>query len=532
MNKAAGADIKSGKTVLGIELGSTRIKAVLIDLKHGVLATGGHNWENRFEGGYWTYSLDEVWDGIRACYRELKQSVKERYGETLITFGAIGVSGMMHGYLAFDSADRLLTPFRTWRNGTAEKAAEKLTEVFNFKIPARWSIAHLYQAASDGEAHVKDVAGINTLAGYVHYMLTGKRVLGTGEASGMFPIGADGNYDRAMLGKFDALPEISKYGLRAVTLLPAILPAGERAGELSAEGALLLDPEGDLVSGIPLCPPEGDAGTGMVATNSVRVGTGNVSAGTSVFSMLVLEKGFDRVHPEIDMVTTPAGDPVAMVHCNNFTSEINAWVSLFGEFAELIGAETDKNELYEKLFKKALTGDADCGGVITYNYLSGEHITGVEAGRPLTLRTTESRFNLANFMRSQLYSSLATLKIGLDILLKEEHARIDSVQGHGGIFKTEGVMQRFFAAAFNALVTVSATANEGGPWGMALLAAYMLRRNKGEELSAYLARPEFAVSGDKTVSPDPADIAGLDRFMQRFTAALPVVREAVRVIKD
>lgn len=509
---------------LGIELGSTRIKAVLTDPAHRIIAQGDHLWENQLENGIWTYSQEAVWKGLQAAYAALAADYSARSGRPPAAVGCIGISAMMHGYLPFDREGRLLVPFRTWRNTVTGEAAEKLTELFGFNIPQRWSVAHYYQAILNGEEHVPQVSFLTTLAGYVHWQLTGRKVLGVGEASGMFPIdSASGGYNAAMLQKFRTLT-----GRDLTALLPAVLPAGADAGSLTAAGAKLLDPSGTLQPGIPFCPPEGDAGTGMAATNSVAPRTGNVSAGTSIFAMVVLEKPLAKVYPEIDLVTTPAGDAVAMVHCNNCTSDLNAWVSMYAEFAALCGVQTEMGELYVRLFEKSLEGAPDCGGVIPVNYYSGEGVTHFDAGRPLLVRGPESRFTLANLMRAHIYSSMATLKIGLDILNGEQVA-IDRLMGHGGLFKTPGVAQRYLAAAANAPVTVMSTAGEGGPYGMALLAAYRMAVAGGCRLSLadYLEQRVFAGAQTSTVQPVPADVAGFDRFMERYKAALPAERAAV-----
>ena len=518
------------QTALGIELGSTRIKAVLIDRGHRVIASGSHEWENRLVNGVWTYTMEDIHRGVQACYGDLKRDVQERYGEVLTTVGAMGVSGMMHGYLPFDKEGVPLTEFRTWRNTMTGEAAEKLTVLFGFNIPQRWSIAHLYQAMLNGEAHLPRLAHLTTVAGYIHERLTGKRVLGIGEASGVFPIDNDAlDYDEEMRAKFNALVARAGYGWRLEDVLPAALPAGCCGGCLTAEGAAFLDPEGDLAPGIPFAPPEGDAGTGMAATNSVAVRTGNVSAGTSDFAMIVVDK-LPRVHREIDMVTTPAGKPVAMVHCNNCTSDINAWVGLLGEFAGAIGAKVEKGALYTLLFNKALEGDADCGGLLSYNYLSGEGVTGLDAGRPVFARRPDARMTLANFMRTHLLSALATLKIGLDILTREEQVPIDKLYGHGGYFKTPGVGQRLLSAAVGAPVSVMETAGEGGPYGMALLAAYMLWKKEGQRLEEYLSEEVFAGARSTTLMADAADIAGFAAFLEQYKKSLPVERAAIETL--
>ena len=525
MNETAKEAIKAGKAVLGIEFGSTRIKAVLVDVSHTPIAMGTYDWENRLENNIWTYSLEDIWKGLQGCYKSLADDVEEKYGEKLTTLGALGFSGMMHGYMPFNAEGELLVPFRTWRNTMTEEACKKLIPVFNFNIPQRWSIAHLYQAILSGEEHVKDIAFFTTLAGYIHWKLSGEKVLGIGEAAGMFPIDSTiMDFDQKMLDQFDGL---HNFDWKIRDILPKVLVAGEPAGVLTAEGARLLDPTGTLQPGAPMCPPEGDAGTGMVATNSVAVRTGNVSAGTSIFAMIVLEKAMEKVHEEIDMVTTPDGMPVAMVHCNNCTSDLNAWVNLFGECAESFGVKVDKNELYGVLYRKALEGAADCGGVTAYNYFSGEPITGLDAGRPMVVRTPDADFSLANFMRSHLYSAVATLKIGMDILLKEEHVAVDSLMGHGGFFKTPVVGQRVMAAGMNAPITVMDTASEGGAWGIAILAAFMKEKKDGETLSSYLNDKIFAGQTGTTWNPDPEDVKGFEAFLEEYKKLLPAEKAAV-----
>ena len=524
--------IESGRTALGIEFGSTRIKAVLIGEDHMPLASGSHEWENRYKDGIWTYSLEDVWAGLQDSYRKLGDEVLARYDTPLRTIGAIGFSGMMHGYMAFDGDGNLLVPFRTWRNTITGQAAEELTTLFQFNIPQRWSIAHLYQAILNEEPHVKDISHLTTLAGYVHWKLTGRKVLGVGEASGMFPIDSQVNdYDKHMLALFDEQIEAESIPWKLQEILPRVLVAGDAAGVLTEEGAKLLDPAGVLAAGIPLCPPEGDAGTGMVATNSVAERTGNVSAGTSVFAMIVLEKDLSRVHPEIDMVTTPSGRPVAMVHSNNCTSDLNAWVDLFQEFTRAIGVEVDQSELFERLYQQALAGDADGGGLLAYNYLSGEHITHLEEGRPLFVRTPNSRFTLANFMRVHLFSALGALKIGLDILFEQEQVEIDQILGHGGFFKTRNVGQRFMAAAMNVPVSVMETAGEGGAWGIALLAAYMRWKPAHEPLETYLSNKVFAGETGTTMAPDQEDVDGFAAFMERYKEGLVIERAAVDALR-
>lgn len=520
--------IESGKTALGLELGSTRIKAVLVDETHTPIASGDHEWENRLENGIWTYSLDDIWSGLRHSYKKLAADVEEKYNTKLKKIGAIGFSAMMHGYMVFDKDGKLLVPFRTWRNGITGPAAEALTDLFQYNIPQRWSIAHLYQAILNKEEHVKDAAFFTTLAGYIHWRLTGRKVLGVGDASGMFPINPDTkDFDAGMVEKFDSLVAEKGFSWKLKEILPEVLTAGEDAGDLTEEGARLLDESGALEAGIPLCPPEGDAGTGMAATNSVRKRTGNVSAGTSVFAMIVLERELKKVYPEIDLVTTPDGSLVGMVHANNCTSDLNAWVGLFREFAESFGMDVDMNSLFRTLYNKALEGDADCGGLLSYGYLSGENITGVEEGRPLFVRSPESRFNLANFMRVHLFTALGALKVGMDILLKEEKVEIDEILGHGGLFKTKGVGQGFLAAAIDTPVSVMETAGEGGPWGMALLASYMLNKKEGEPLADYLSNRVFAGNKGTKMEPRPEDVEGFEIFTQRYVKGVAIEKAAL-----
>lgn len=522
--------IAEGKTTaLGIEFGSTRIKAVLVDENNQVLAQGDHEWENHLENGVWTYHQDEIWEGLQDCYAALKKDVDNKYDVKLQKIGAIGFSGMMHGYLAFDAKGKLLVPFRTWRNTITGEAAAELSKELNFNMPQRWSISHYYQAILNKEPHVKDVAYFMTLAVYVHYMLTGKKVVGVGEASGMFPIdSATCDYDADMLAKFNKLAAAHGITTKVEDLLPKVLVAGDDAGSLTAEGAKLLDPSGDLEPGAPMAPPEGDAGTGMVATNAVAAGTGNVSAGTSVFSMVVLDKPLTKPYEEIDMVTTPTGEAVAMVHCNNCTSDLNSWVGIFREFAEMFGMDISMNDLYGRLYQKALTEDADCGGVVSFNYFGGEPVVGINEGRPMIVRQPDAKFTLANFMRSNLYGALGVLKVGNDILLKEENVPIKSITGHGGFFKTKGVGQSVLAAALNAPITVMATAGEGGAWGMAVLANYLLREDKGQVLSAYLDEKVFAGQQSTTLDPDPEMVAGFDAWMMGYKRALAAEAAAAK----
>ena len=524
--------ILNGETSLGIELGSTRIKAVLVDGSYKAIAVGNFDWENQLHDGIWTYPLDLVWKGLQGSYASLKEDVKAKYGVELTKIGSIGISAMMHGYLVFDKDGRQLVPFRTWRNTITGEASKKLTELFQYNIPQRWSIAHLYQAMLKGEEHVPEIDFMTTLAGYIHWQLTGEKTLGVGEASGMFPIDtATRQFNAEMLDKFQAKVAEKGYGWNIRAILPKVQNAGEHAGVLTAEGAKLLDPTGALESGIPMCPPEGDAGTGMVATNSVAQRTGNVSAGTSVFAMIVLEHELKKVHPEIDLVTTPDGSLVGMVHCNNCTSDLNAWVGLFKEFAESFGMKVDMNELFGTLYRKALEADKDCGGLLAYNYFSGEHLTGFEEGRPLFVRTPDAKFNLANFMRVHLYTALGALKTGLDILFKEEGVEADEVMGHGGLFKTKGVGQSIMAAAMDVPVTVMETAGEGGAWGIALLAAYMKEKKEGESLGDYLNNRVFAGEKGETLAPDPEDVKGFDVFLARYTEGLAIEHAAVEHLK-
>lgn len=520
--------IAGGRAVLGIEFGSTRIKAVLVDENNQPIASGAHDWENRLENGIWTYSLEDIWSGLQDCYRKLAEDVQAQYGEKLTKLGAIGFSAMMHGYMAFNGKDELMVPFRTWRNTITEEASNKLTELFRYHIPQRWTIAHLYQAILNGEEHVADLRFVITLAGYIHWKLTGEKIVGVGEASGMFPIDiATGQFNEKMIAQFNEAVADKGYAWKVQDILPAVYTAGQQAGALTAEGAKLLDPTGTLEAGVPFCPAEGDAGTGMAATNSVARRTGNVSAGTSVFGMIVLEKELSKVYDAIDLVTTPDGSLVAMVHCNNCTSDLNAWVNLFREYSELMGHKVDMNELYGSLYRKALEGDDDCGGLLAYNYFSGEHVTGFNEGRPLFVRTPDAKFDLANFMRVHLFTSLGALKTGFDILFREEDVQVDEILGHGGLFKTKGVGQSILAAAMNAPVSVMETAGEGGAWGIALLAAYMIGKGEGETLDAYLNNRIFAGEKGTTMNPDPEDVAGFDKFIELYRAGLPIERAAV-----
>ena len=524
--------IASGETALGIEFGSTRIKAILIDGKGNVLAEGGHGWENSLINGIWTYSLDEIHEGLRSCYSDLRSDVEKKYGITPTTYGSIGISAMMHGYIALDKEGKLLSPFQTWRNSNTQPAADALTHLFQFNVPLRWTIAHLYQCMLDKEEHLEYVDFVTTLDSYVHYLLTGKQVAGVGSASGIFPIdSAACDYDQHMIDRMEGLTAQFGYRWRIRDVLPKVLTAGADAGFLTDEGAKLLDESGNLKSGIPMAPPEGDAGTGMVATNSVAQRTGNVSAGTSTFAMLVLEKPLSRLYREIDMVTTPTGYPVAMSHANNGTSDLNAWVGLFQEFAELAGNPMEAGDVYCPLYKNSLKADPDCSGLLSYGYYSGEGITHLNEGRPLFARLPDSTFNLANFMRAHLYSSLGAVKLGLDILLQDEKVAVDRIMGHGGLFKTKGVAQKYLAAAVHAPVSVLETAGEGGAWGMALLALYRVAKNEGETLEAFLEERIFSGMAHESVDPDPADEEGFEKFTERYKACLDTEKAAIETLK-
>lgn len=524
--------IETGKAVLGIELGSTRIKAVLIDQENHPIAQGSHTWENQLVDGLWTYSIEAVWTGLQDCYADLRANVKKEYDVEIVSLAAIGISAMMHGYMPFDAKGHILAPFRTWRNTNTGKAAAELSELFVYNIPLRWSISHLYQAVLDGETHVGDIDYLTTLAGYVHWQLTGEKVLGIGDASGMLPIDPDTkDYVTAMVSKFDNLLVPKGYPWKLLDILPRVLVAGESAGTLTAEGAARLDVSGHLQAGVPLCPPEGDAGTGMVATNAVKQRTGNVSAGTSSFSMIVLEKDLSRPYEMIDMVTTPDGSLVAMVHCNNCTSDLNAWVGLFKEYQELLGIPVDMNEVYGKLYNHALTGDADCGGLVSYNYISGEPITGFAEGRPLFVRSAGDKFNLANFMRAHLNASVGVLKVGNDILFNDEKVKVDRITGHGGLFKTPGVGQRVLAAAINSPISVMETAGEGGAWGIALLAAYLPEHKAGKSLPDFLDERVFAGDAGVEIAPTAEEVAGFNAYIANYKACLPIEAAAVNAKK-
>lgn len=532
MNLSAKSTIESGKAILGIEFGSTRIKAVLIDQENKPIAQGSHTWENQLVDGLWTYSIEAIWYGLQDCYADLRANVKKQYDVEIEALAAIGISAMMHGYMAFNEKEEILVPFRTWRNTNTGKAAAELSKLFVYNIPLRWSISHLYEAILDNEEHVKDIDFLTTLAGYVHWQITGKKVLGIGDASGMLPIDpATKNYSAEMVDKFDKLIAPKGFSWKLLDILPKVLNAGENAGFLTPEGAKKLDVSGHLKAGIPVCPPEGDAGTGMVATNAVKQRTGNVSAGTSSFSMIVLEKELSRPYEMIDMVTTPDGSLVAMVHCNNCTSDLNAWVNIFKEYQELMGIPVDMNEIFSKLYNNALNGDADCGGLMSYNYFSGEPVTGLAEGRPMFLRSANDRFNLANFIRANLYASVAVLKIGNDILFNDEKIKVDRITGHGGLFKTKGVGQRILAAAINSPISVMDTAGEGGAWGIALLGSFLVNNDKHQSLADFLDEKVFAGYEGFEVSPTAEDVAGFNKYIETYKACLPVEEAAVNLKK-
>jgi len=518
--------IQKGKTFLGIELGSTRIKASLIDDCFNPVASGSFDWENDFSDGYFTYSLDNIHKGVGECFKSLSENVFAEYGIVLKKVGAIGVSAMMHGYLAFDKDDNLLVPFRTWRNTTTKEAADKLTEALGFNIPQRWSIAHLYQAILNNEPHVEKISHITTLAGYIHYLLTGKREIGIGDASGMFPVSGN-DYDGKMLNIFSDIVKDKNFSWDIRKILPKVKTAGKRGSYLTEEGAKLLDPEGKLESGIPICPPEGDAGTGMVATNAVLQRTGNVSAGTSIFAMLVLEKPLNKLYRQIDIVTTPDGSPVAMVHCNNCCNELDTWVNIFGEFASLMGISADKTTLYETLYRHAASGNSD--KIVAYNYLSGEHITEISKGRPMYFRLPEAKMNLADFMKAQLYSSVATLTTGMDILFNEENVSADRFSAHGGLFKVAGVAQQILANALKSSVSVMETAGEGGAWGMALLAAFMMNETS-KSLGEWLETEVFKDINNVTLKPEPEQMADFEQYMKRYKTGLSAQRKLEEVM--
>ncbi len=518
--------ILTGNESLGIEFGSTRIKAVLIDESCNPIATGSFDWENKLENGIWTYHTDEIWSGLQAAYESLNNNAEEKFGAKIKKLSSIGFSAMMHGYLPFDKDDNMLVPFRTWRNTMTASAAKKLTELFNFNIPQRWSIAHLYQAILNNENHIDDITYFTTLAGYVHWKLSGQKVLGVGEASGMFPIDSKtNNYNNEMLEKFSQLDEVKARSWKIDEILPKVLAAGANAGVLTEEGVKLLDPSGTLEAGAVMCPPEGDAGTGMVATNSIAVSTGNISAGTSIFSMVVLEKPLKSVLEEIDVVTTPTGKSVAMVHCNNCCTDLDYWFNLFIEFSKLSGSKLSKAQIYDLLYNTALDADNDCGGLVSFNYFSGEPVTGVESGRPLFVRSENSCFNLANFIRAQIYSTMSTLKIGMEILEKEQ-VKIDCLTGHGGLFKTPVVGQKLMAGAMNSPVSVMETAGEGGAWGIAVLARYAFD-SEGKSLDDYLNTKIFSRYKSTTIEPDEKDVQGFNEYLKRYKQALDVEKSAV-----
>ncbi len=522
--------IETGKAILGVEFGSTRIKAVLIDQDNKPIAQGSHEWENQLEDGLWTYSIEAIWNGLQNCYSDLRANVRKQYDTDIEILAAIGMSAMMHGYMAFDANEEILVPFRTWRNTNTAQAAAELSSLFNYNIPLRWSISHLYQAILNKEEHVNSIEYLTTLAGYVHWQITGNKVLGIGDASGMLPIDSDTkDYSATMVEKFDRLVAPYSYSWNLLDILPKVLNAGDNAGFLTEEGAKMIDISGHLKPGIPVCPPEGDAGTGMVATNAVRQRTGNVSAGTSSFSMIVLEKELSKPYEMIDMVTTPDGSPVAMVHCNNCTSDLNAWVELFKEYQELLGVPVDMNEVYGKLYNNALKGDADCGGLIAYNYISGEPVTGLAEGRPLFVRSANDKFNLANFMRANLYASVGVLKIGNDILFNEEKIKVDKITGHGGLFKTKGVGQRILAAAINSPISVMETAGEGGAWGIALLGSYLVNNPKGLPLADFLDEIVFAGQSGEEITPTADDVRGFNKYIENYRKCLPIEETAVQV---
>ena len=529
MKLDAKSTIEAGKAILGIELGSTRIKAVLIDQENKPIAQGSHTWENQLVDGLWTYSIEAIWSGLQDCYADLRTNVKNAYGIEIETLAAIGVSAMMHGYMPFNKKEEILVPFRTWRNTNTGRAAAALSELFVYNIPLRWSISHLYQAILDNESHVNEIDFLTTLAGYVHWQITGEKVLGIGDASGMLPIDpTTHNYSAEMVAKFNKLIAPKEYNWKLEDILPKVLSAGENVGVLTPEGSKKLDASGHLKAGIPVCPPEGDAGTGMVATNAVKQRTGNVSAGTSSFSMIVLEKELSKPYEMIDMVTTPDGSLVAMVHCNNCTSDLNAWVNLFKEYQELLGIPVDMDEIYSKLYNIALTGDTDCGGLLSYNYISGEPVTGLADGRPLFVRSANDKFNLANFMRTHLYASVGVLKIGNDILFNEEKIKVDRITGHGGLFRTKGVGQRILAAAINSPISVMETAGEGGAWGIALLGSYLVNNEKKQSLADFLDESVFVGDAGIEVSPTPEDVAGFNAYIENYKAGLPIEEAAVK----
>ena len=526
----AKSTIMQGRAVLGIEFGSTRIKAVLVDADNKPIAQGAHEWENQLVDGLWTYSTEAIWYGLQDCYANLRKDVLAKFDVEIESLAAVGVSAMMHGYMPFDKDGEILVPFRTWRNTNTGEAAAALSKLFNFNIPLRWSISHLYQAILNGEEHVKDITFLTTLAGYIHWKLTGEKVLGVGDASGMIPVDSSTNdYNAAMVAKFDELIAPNGYSWKLLDILPKSLVAGTEAGKLSERGASLLDVSGHLKAGVPFCPPEGDAGTGMVATNAVLRRTGNVSAGTSSFSMIVLEKELSKPYEVIDMVTTPDGAPVAMVHCNNCTSDLNAWVNIFKEYQQLLGLPVDMGDIFGKLYNAELEGAPDCGGLLSYNYFSGEPVTGLAEGRPLFVRKATDKFSLANFMRANLYASVAVLKIGNDILFNDEKVEVDRITGHGGLFKTAGVGQRILAAALNSPISVMETAGEGGPWGMALLAGFMIANPDKKSLAGWLNDNVFLGATGSEIAPDPADVEGFNKYIENYTRGLALEHCAVKL---
>lgn len=531
MKQTYKAQIMDGNTVLGIEFGSTRIKAVLVNHDNDILATGSFAWENNYQDGFWTYSHESIIEGLQACYRDVKNRVIEEYGIPLQTIGGLGISGMMHGYIALDTNNQLLVPFRTWRNTTTEESATRLSKEFDFHIPQRWTIAHLYQAILNKEEHIESLAHVTTLAGYIHFLLTGQKNVGIGEASGIFPIDSTvKTYNQSMIGQFEVLIQ-GRLSKPIQELFPNVLTAGSQAGTLTESGAMILDPSGDLKQGIPFAPPEGDAGTGMVATNAIQVRTGNVSAGTSVFAMIVLEKPLSKAYDMIDIVTTPVGDTVAMVHVNNCTSDINAWVEFMNDVLQTFGVKTTTDTLYETLFNKALEGSIDDGKLLSYNYFSGEHITGLDQGRPLFIRKNDSAFNVANVMKVHLFSALATLRIGMDILLQKEHIAIDSLTGHGGLFKTPHVGQKILASALHTPITILATAGEGGPYGMALLINYMIQKRNYDNLSKYLIDKAFTTIKKETIEPETTLHKEFNDYLHTYKKGLKIEQLAVQLFE-
>ncbi|MBQ5416001.1 MAG: FGGY-family carbohydrate kinase [Bacteroidales bacterium] len=521
--------IEAGRAILGIEFGSTRIKAVLVDEANVPIAQGSHEWENQLVNGLWTYTTESIWFGLQSCYADLRANVLKKYEVEIEHLAAIGISAMMHGYMAFDKTNKIQVPFRTWRNTNTGAAAAELSSLFKFNIPLRWSISHLYQCILDKEPHVPDITFLTTLAGYVHWKLTGEKVLGIGDASGMIPVDPKTKtYSAEMVSKFNALIAPKKYKWKLEDILPKVLVAGQNAGYLTEEGVRRLDITGHLQPGVPFCPPEGDAGTGMVATNAVKPRTGNVSAGTSSFSMIVLEKDLAKPHEVIDIVTTPDGSPVAMVHCNNCTSDLNAWVGIFKEFQELLGVPVDMGKLFGTLYNNAMTGDTDCGGLVSYNFISGEPVVGLAEGRPMLVRHALDKFNLANFMRANLYASVAVLKIGNDILFNEENVKVDRITGHGGLFKTKGVGQRVLAAALDSPISVMETAGEGGAWGMALLAAFLVNNAAKRNLPDYLEDVVFAGNQGEEIAPTSEEVEGFNRYLKNYMRLLPAEAKAVK----